>query len=110
MKSTEKKGIEILSLSKEELVNFAQYFKDNQFLKEKHIILDLLTIKDLQGKDLEIFVKISKEHNKKNKKSVVLVNDEITYSEIPNEVNLTPTLQEAYDIIEMEDIQRDLGF
>ncbi|MFK8295318.1 hypothetical protein ACI760_03895 [Capnocytophaga canimorsus] len=44
-----------------------------------------------------------------NKRSIVIVNDEITYGNIPNEVNVTPTLQEAYDIIEMEEIQRDLG-
>ena len=29
---------------------------------------------------------------------------------MPDEICVVPTLQEAHDIIEMEDIERDLGF
>jgi len=29
---------------------------------------------------------------------------------MPDEIAVVPTIQEAYDIIEMEDIERDLGF
>ncbi len=29
---------------------------------------------------------------------------------MPDEIVVVPTMQEAYDIIEMEDIERDLGF
>jgi hypothetical protein len=29
---------------------------------------------------------------------------------MPDEIVVVPTLQEAYDIIEMEEIERDLGF
>lgn len=103
------KDIKILKISKSEISEFITNFKNDESLKACHLILDLLSVKDLENKDLTPFVEISKFHNKKHKKSIVIVNDEITYGDIPNEVNVTPTLQEAYDIIEMEEIQRDLG-
>lgn len=105
-----KENTRIVKLTKEELLTFIADFKENSELKDSHIILDLIEIHDLEGKDLKGFVEVSKYHSKKNKKSFVVVNKEVTYGDIPNELNLTPTLQEAYDIIEMEDIQRDLGF
>ncbi|MDO4229836.1 MAG: ribonuclease Z [Capnocytophaga sp.] len=105
-----KEKAKVIKLTKQELPTFITDFKKDNELKESHIILDLLEIQDLEGKDLKDFVEISKHHSKKNKKSFVIVNKEITYGDIPNELNLTPSLQEAYDIIEMEDIQRDLGF
>jgi hypothetical protein len=32
------------------------------------------------------------------------------YNAIPNTLHVVPSLQEAHDIIEMEEIERDLGF
>jgi hypothetical protein len=46
-------------------------------------------------------------HRKANK-SFVLVTDKVSYDEIPDEISLVPTIQEAMDLIEMEDIERDL--
>ncbi|ATA73330.1 MULTISPECIES: hypothetical protein [Capnocytophaga] len=100
----------IITIKKSELSDFVNTFKDKEELKSTHIILDLSEIKDLETKDLIPFVEISKYHTKKNKKSLVIVSEEITYGNIPNEINLTPTIQEAKDVIEIEDIQRDLGF
>ncbi len=41
---------------------------------------------------------------KKNKKSLVVVSSNL----IDKQVNVVPTLPEAYDIIELEEIERDL--
>ncbi len=41
---------------------------------------------------------------KKNKKSLVVVSSDL----IDKHVNVVPTLPEAYDIIELEEIERDL--
>jgi hypothetical protein len=41
---------------------------------------------------------------KKNKKSLVVVSSNL----IDKQVNIVPTLPEAYDIIELEEIERDL--
>jgi hypothetical protein len=52
---------------------------------------------------------LSKKH-KKEKKSLVLVTDAIDFNAVPTTVTVVPTLLEAHDIIEMEEIERDLGF
>ena len=44
------------------------------------------------------------------KNSFVIVTDKVNLDEIPDEIVVVPTMQEAYDIIEMEEIERDLGF
>ena len=41
---------------------------------------------------------------KKNKKSLVVVSSDL----IDKQINVVPTLTEAYDIIELEEIERDL--
>ncbi|CAN0606593.1 unnamed protein product, partial [Ectocarpus sp. 12 AP-2014] len=41
--------------------------------------------------------------------SFVLVSDKVSYDDVPEEINLVPTLQEARDVVEMEEIERDLG-
>ena len=38
----------------------------------------------------------------------MLVSDQISYDQVPDEISLAPSLQEAHDIIEMEEIERDL--
>ena len=48
--------------------------------------------------------------HKKGKKSLVLVTDTIDFNAVPVSVTVVPTLLEAHDIIEMEEIERDLGF
>lgn len=100
----------VISISKAELSYFIQNFKKNTSYSKKNIIVDVRSVQDLNERDLASFLEISSYHTKKNKKSLVLVNEQVTYDELPDELNLTPTLQEAYDLIEMEEIQRDLGF
>ena len=56
--------------------------------------------------DINFLTKIYKLLNllKKNKKSLVVVSSDL----IDKQVNVVPTLLEAYDIIELEEIERDL--
>ena len=39
----------------------------------------------------------------------VILSEKLTYEVLPETVNLCPTLEEAIDLIEFEEIQRDLG-
>jgi hypothetical protein len=48
--------------------------------------------------------------HKKGKKSFVLVVDNVDIDKLPLKMTVVPTLMEAHDIIEMEEIERDLGF
>jgi hypothetical protein len=75
--------------------------------KDENLIIDLSHDKDLKMEDIKSFTEIIKLH-KKQKKSIVLVADSINFNAVPKNIILVPTLLEAHDIIEMEEIERDL--
>jgi hypothetical protein len=77
--------------------------------KTSKIINDLSYHKDLTLKDIKLFSPLSN-NIKKAKKSFVLVISDIDYNAVPDTLTVVPSLLEAKDIIEMEEIERDLGF
>ncbi|MFI1773621.1 ribonuclease Z [Thalassobellus citreus] len=76
--------------------------------KNDNIIVMLTSLNKLNNKDIAEFLQISNIHREENH-TFVIVSDNVDLDTIPDEIILVPTLQEAYDIIEMEDIERDLG-
>ena len=77
--------------------------------KDENIIINLTSLKQLRAADVIEFLQISNKH-RQDSHSFVLVSNKIDLDDIPDELVLVPTLQEAYDVIEMEEIERDLGF
>lgn len=77
--------------------------------KEQNIILDVSQDNGISLDVLLSFLPLSNKH-RKAKKSFVMVASDIEYSDVPDEMVVVPTLLEAHDIIEMEEIERDLGF
>jgi hypothetical protein len=75
----------------------------------QNLILDLSHDKELTMDDVKLFIDITKSHAKV-KKSLVLVTNSVNFNTVPKNITLVPTLLEAHDIIEMEEIERDLGF
>ena len=77
---------------------------------QKHnIIVDIRLYKTLSVKDIESFLSLSKTH-KKAKKSFIIVTSEPDFNAVSDKLAVVRSLQEAHDIIEMEEIERDLGF
>ena len=74
-----------------------------------NLIVDLLSHTDLSISDVKSFLSLSKQH-KKAKKSFVIVVSDFDYNAVPDSLTVVPSLLEAHDIIEMEEIERDLGF
>lgn len=74
-----------------------------------HIIVKLSSLENITLEAIIEFLHISNTHRASNK-SFVIVTDQVDLDTMPDEIVVVPTLQEAYDIIEMEDIERDLGF
>ena len=91
--------------------SFAEYLEYivPQKFEEHHLVIDLLKYDSLELTGLLAFLKISTYH-RASKQSFVLVNNAVDIDDIPMEMIVVPTLQEAADIIEMEAIERDLGF
>jgi hypothetical protein len=77
--------------------------------KNKNLILDITHNKNVEIKNIKLFSDLSKAHCK-GKKSFVLVASDIDFNAIPSQLTVVPSIQEAQDIIEMEEIERDLGF
>ena len=74
-----------------------------------NLILDLSHDKSIDMNNITAFGPLAKKH-KAAKKSFVLVAPELDYNSVPAFIVIVPYLLEAHDIIEMDEIERDLGF
>ncbi|MBK0368926.1 ribonuclease Z [Flavobacterium agrisoli] len=74
-----------------------------------NLIIDLLPHTNVDLKQIVLFTPLSKQH-KKAKKSFVITANNIDFNAVPSKLTVVPSLLEAHDIIEMEEIERDLGF
>ena len=76
----------------------------------KHnLVLDISKEHNSTLETIKLFADLSKTH-KKAKKSFVLVAKGIDFNKVSVKMTVVPSLQEAHDIIEIEEIERDLGF
>lgn len=76
--------------------------------KNDHLVINLSCLDKITLEDIVEFLRLNNNH-KGAKKSFAIVSSKVDLDEIPDEILVVPTLQEAFDIIEMEDIERDLG-
>ena len=76
--------------------------------KNDNIIVRLTSLKQIPMEEIAEFLQISNTH-RKSKQSFVIVSNMVNIDEMPDEMVIVPTIQEAYDIIEMEEMERDLG-
>ena len=77
--------------------------------KNDNVIVNLSVMNMVTLQDIVEFLEISNQH-RHAKHSFVIVTDKADLNEMPDEIVVVPTLKEAYDIIEMEEMERDLGF
>jgi len=77
--------------------------------KDYNLILDISHDTTVDVKSIKIFSDLFK-IKKKEKKSLVLVAENIDYNKVPVSIIVVPTQLEAQDLIEMDEIERDLGF
>ena len=108
---TEKKEkYTLITTTETQFYEFYNVFLETEKKLEKENIIVLIanTLKATQ-KELLSFLKIA-EQKKENGTSFVIIYKNINVDEFPETFNIVPTLQEAEDIIEMEAIERELGF
>ena len=86
----------------------ANFNKAYSKLEYDNIIVNLFSFDNLTSGDILEFLQLSQKH-KESGKSFVLVSNKVSFDELPDNITVVPTLQEAKDIIEMEEIERDLG-
>lgn len=78
-------------------------------LRRDNLIVDLSSLKKVTLTDLLRFLELSNRH-RKQKRSFVLVMPAARHNEVPDELVVVPTLQEAKDIVAIEEMERDMGF
>jgi hypothetical protein len=78
-------------------------------LKHHNFVVHLSSLKELDENDLLPFLQVSNAH-KAAKRSFVIVATQMSMAKLDQDLTVVPSLKEAYDLIEMEEIERDLGF
>jgi hypothetical protein len=100
----------LLKDEKDDIKDFAVFLNRvfDQF-KGKNLVVDLLQYDKVSLMDLISFLELSNTH-RASKQSFVMVNTALSRDEIPDELLIVPTIHEAEDLIDMEEMERDLGF
>jgi hypothetical protein len=110
MKVEQKGHTAVLKETKGDVNAFAENITNQYATYGKlNLILDITHDSKIVLKDLVIFKDLAKKH-KAVKKSLVIVAQDIDFDETPSYLVVVPSVLEAHDIIEMDEIERDLGF
>ena len=110
MISEKKNNYILLRDEKDDAKKFSDFIGSihHQF-ENDNLVIDLLKYGELKLDELLSYLDISN-HHRSNKKSFIIVNDTINIDEVPEELNVVPTLIEAQDMVNMEELERELGF
>ena len=103
-------NITIITQEKLSVVALAKKLSDSyDKFKHNNVIVNLTTLDKISLTELIEFLLVSNKH-RAAKHSFVIVTDKVDFDTVPDELVVVPTIHEAYDIIDMEEIERDLGF
>ncbi len=111
MRIDKKDTYTLLGDERDDVVKFASFLDRivPHRYEKLNLVVDLLKYKKLQLSELLLFLKLSN-YQRSTGHSFVFINDAMSIDDIPEEMIVVPTIEEAGDIIEMEEIERDLGF
>ena len=110
-KSEEKNAVVIRFIQKEPVENYLQRINQDLSLQNNNLVVDLSNNDKIALSDILKFMSILEIFSaKKHSFVLVIPRFSFSYEDLPEELHIAPTLQEALDIIELEDIERDLGF
>lgn len=98
----------ILITQEESFEVFFQIFeKEHPKLEQNHLILEISDNLNIVEKDILLLLRYAELHEKNGTTFVVVFNS-VDVDAFPETFNIVPTLREAEDVLEMENIQRDL--
>lgn len=110
MKLEDKSGYSLITSDENTFQDFYQNFeKEHTNFQKKHLIIQLSNNFNIVEEDILLFLRYSELHQQ-NGTTFVIVYPNVDIDDFPDSFNVVPTLQEAEDVLEMENIERDLGF
>lgn len=77
--------------------------------KKEHFIINFSNKINISKQDYLLLLTMATQ-KKENGTSFVLIKKDVQVDDFPEAFNIVPTLTEAIDVLEMEAIERDLGF
>lgn len=107
MKISRKDNYTFIASTENSFSEFITAFKAENL--ENHTIVELSENLNTTLNDLSLFLNVAANHRSNGMSFVVICNG-IDIDDIPDKINVVPTLHEAEDVLEMEEIERDLGF
>ncbi|MEJ6675916.1 MAG: hypothetical protein QNK88_10515 [Polaribacter sp.] len=87
----------------------SSFFEMIEAFKKVHVVLQISEEINIKNKEFSLFLNIA-EQKKEEGTSFVIINSVVNIDMFAESINIVPTLQEAEDILEMEAIERSLGF
>ncbi len=88
---------------------YKDFSKNYPDFLSKNVIVDLREARIEKVSEILVFLNTAEEHAN-NASSFVIICHGMDYDELPDQLVIVPTMIEALDIIEMDEITRDLGF
>jgi hypothetical protein len=105
-----KENYTLISSDENSFSAFYTYFlKKGNGLDKENLILKIFCEINISKKDYILLSNISQQ-KKENGTSFVIIYNNINIDHFPENFNIVPTLIEAEDILEMEAMERELGF
>jgi anti-anti-sigma regulatory factor len=108
MKITNNNHTTVFEITGEFAVALPQFDAAYETYENQNLIVDVTAI-SVDKNIIKALESLSKKH-KKQKKSFVIVAKNLDFNKITTKISIVPTVQEAHDTIELEEIERDLGF
>ena len=110
MKISHDESFVIISSEEVTFTDFLSVFKEElTSLPQKNTVIQLSENLNTTLDQITLFLDIAMRY-KNNGLSFVILCNGIDIDLLPESLNVVPTLVEAKDVIEMEEIERDLGF
>ncbi|MGB0879607.1 MAG: hypothetical protein ACPGTO_03485 [Polaribacter sp.] len=110
MKIQKKSNYTLITSEENSFSEFYDLFLESEKgLKKEHIVLQISDNLNSTEKDFLVFLDIAKKR-KENGTSFVVISTNVNVDSFPEIFTIVPTLIEAEDVIEMEAMERELGF
>lgn len=110
MKITKTDKYTLIKPNTESVTEFLKKLKsEEKSIKDDNLILDISEKFNTDFLNLSVFLPLNEQH-KQNGTSFVIIFNNAFEEDLVDELDIVPTLTEAIDVIEMDNISRDLGF
>ena len=110
MKIEKKEKYTLLTSDENSFSDFYKtYLEKETTLEKSHLVLQISNEININNEDFLLFL-VKAQEKKEKGTSFVIINTKINVDDFPENFNIVPTLIEAEDILEMEAMERELGF